>query len=199
MAKPKAFCPVPGCKGVLEPGKKDGITVEWCRACERRISQLQALHDARTQTTPAPAAKEIDEARLMKLVQARCWNLSQCAKHTRRGMNLIRHAIRSGALPSARIGRYSIVPKAAAEAWGKAYKRRSPGEARMKAAIAELPRSAAEAITVPQWAKRAKRSEQTLAAWTRNHRADARLKRVPVFSEQDRPTIAYWWQEATNA
>lgn len=201
MAKTFKPCTVPECKGVLEPGTRDGKLVEWCRACERRIAQLRALHESRAQAAPppAPALKDVSEAQLMKLVQQRCWNLTQCAKGTRRSMNLIREAIKAGDLPAAKIGRYALVSKAAAEAWGKAYKRRYPENPATAQTIAALPRSAAEAITIDEWATRAKRSKATIATWSLNHRKDARLQRAAVFSSKGRPTVAYWWREATNA
>jgi len=41
-------CSVPGCTGRLEWGQRpDGSAAQWCRACERRIPQLAALHGVR--------------------------------------------------------------------------------------------------------------------------------------------------------
>lgn len=192
-------CPVPRCKGTLEPGTRAGKPAEWCRACERRIAQLEALHEARTRDASEPAAKAMTEAQLMKLVQERCWNLGQCSKATRRSINLIRHAMRSGQIPSARIGRYHILPKASSAAWSKAYVRRTGPSKLHLATVAALPREASEALTLGGLARRAKRSRTGVAAWERANRKDPRLQRVPVFDEKQRPVVGYWWKEAANA
>lgn len=190
--------PAPRCKGVLEPGKRDGVALSWCRACERRIEQLAALH-ARLEAMPAAAprgAADVTDAQLVKLVAERCCNLTEAEERTKRGANTLRYAIQSKALPSAILGRLHVIPILSLMAWSASYSRRPSSDRRSREIIASLPRSAAEAVTLEAWAARAKRSESTLSAWSRKHRAA--LQRTPALNANGRPILTLWWKEASR-
>lgn len=200
MARPQTPCAVPGCKGVMEPGKRDGATVAWCRACERRIAQLQSVR-AQLEARPAAASVgvgDVTDAQLVKLVAERCCNLTGAETRTKRGANTLRYAIQSKALPSALLGRLHVIPIGALMAWSASYKRRPQSERRSREIIASLPRTEAEAVSLDAWAERAKRSTGTLGAWARNNSKDARLQRTAVLGKGARPVLAYWWKEATR-
>lgn len=194
--RPLKPCSVPSCKGHLELGKHpDGSEHEWCVVCERRISQLAALH-ARP---PAPTVGEITDAQLMKLVQARGWNLSQAHKATKRSANLLTHAVKAGQIPSARIGRYTIIPRAAATEWAKNYQRKTSVSQTGLAYIAALPREEAKALTVNEWAAKVDKSPATLSVWVCDRRKDARLQVKAVLDPGRRPVRAFWWKEEAHA
>lgn len=199
MARPQTPCAVPGCKGVLETGKRDGATVAWCRACERRIAQLQSLRE-KLEATPVASGRggEVTDAQLVKLVAERCCNLTGAETRTKRGANTLRYAIRSKALPSALLGRLHVIPIGALMAWSASYQRRPVSERRSREIIASLPRTEAEAVSLDAWAVRAKRSTGTLGAWARNNAKDSRLQRTAVLGKGARPVLAYWWKEATR-
>ncbi len=197
MAKrPVKLCSVPGCKGHLELGKhSDGSEHEWCVVCERRIAQLAAVH-ARP---PAPSISDITDAQLMKLVQARGWNFSQAHKATKRSINLLTHAVKSGQIPSARIGRYTVIPRAAATEWAKKYQRRNPISHAALAYVAALPRDEAKALTIEEWAAKVEKMPATLSTWAQVHLKDARLQVKAVLGPGRRPLRAYWWKEGADA
>lgn len=197
MAKrPVKLCSVPGCKGHLELGKhSDGSEHEWCVVCERRIAQLAAVH-ARP---PAPTIGDITDAQLMKLVQARGWNFSQAHKATKRSINLLTHAVKAGQIPSARIGRYTIIPRAAAAEWAKNYQRKLPVSQAALDYIAALPREESRALTIAEWARKVKKAPATLSVWAHDHRRDVGLQVKAVLSTGRRPVLAYWWKESPNA
>lgn len=201
MARPPHKpCCVPGCKGALEKGTRDGIAVEWCRACERRIAQLDALH-ARLQGSPAGSAahaENVTDAQLVQLVQTRCCNLTGAETRSKRGANTLRYAIKSKAFPSAILGRLHVIPIGALMQWSASYVRRPSTDRRSREIAASLPRTAAEAVSLEAWAPRAKRSTSTLGAWARKHAKDARLQRAATFGKGGRPVLAYWWKEVTR-
>lgn len=197
MARPQTPCAVPGCKGVMETGKRDGATVAWCRACERRIAQLQSLRE-KLEATPVASGRggEVTDAQLVKLVAERCCNFTGAETRTKRGANTLRYAIRSKALPSALLGRLHVIPIGALMAWSASYQRRPVSDRRSREIIASLPRSAAEAVTLEAWAARAKRSESTLSAWSRKPRPA--LQRTPALNANGRPILTFWWKEASR-
>jgi len=200
MARVQTPCTVPGCKGVMETGKRDGATVAWCRACERRIAQLQSLRE-KLEATPVASGRggEVTDAEIVKLVAERCCTLTGAEQKTKRGANTLRYAIRSKALPSAILGRLHVIPIGALMAWSASYQRRPVSERRSREIIASLPRTAAGAISLEAWATRAKRSPGTLGAWARNNKQDVRLQRASVIDAAGRPVLAFWWKEATEA
>ena len=189
-------CSVPSCKGHLELGKHpDGSEHEWCVVCERRISQLAALH-ARP---PAPTVGEITDAQLMKLVQARGWNFSQAHKATKRSVNLLTHAVKAGEIPSARIGRYTIIPRAAATEWAKHYQRKNSVSQAALTYVSALPRDEAKALTIEEWAAKVEKMPATLSTWAHEHLKDARLQVKAVLGPGRRPIRAFWWKDGADA
>lgn len=198
MGRPVTPCAVPGCKGRLERGKHpDGETREWCAVCERRILQLRAIHDPPPAPPVSLAPREISDAQLMQLVQERTWNLSQAAKATKRGMNLLRAAVKAGDIPAATIGRYAILPRGATEQWATEFRRKTKLSKEL-AVLAALPRSAAKAVTIAQWARAVQLSEATVHRWAKLNRKRPEVQTAAkVWGE--RAVLVYWWQEGTHA
>lgn len=201
MGRPQIPCQVPGCKGRIERGKHpSGAVLEWCATCERRLLQLEALQAKLATVAPAAAAtsRTLSDAELLAQVAARCLTLKRLAKKLRRGVNGVLHAAKTHQIPSLVFGRTRILPVASAQAHFDAIPRRFRVQEAGRAIIAALPRSAREAIPARELARRAGRSEKSIHVWVSNQRKRPELRRVPSLTPDQRPVLAYWWQEADH-
>ena len=207
MARPKPPCPVPSCKGSLEPGKKDGKVVEFCPVCERRIHQLAALHKRLAAATEAPAARpgaaaptvdgqSMDDAALIALVRERFLPLKSAARDVKRGLNLLREAVEGGEILCLRLSaRFFLVSRAGALAWAAS---RPPRY--LASVIAEaLPRTPLQAVTAEELAARAKLPKQSVYTWLSRAKDEKRLQITAKLNARQVAARAYWWQEAPHA
>lgn len=206
MARPKAPCPVPGCKGSLEPGKKDGKPVEYCPVCERRIHQLAALHKKLAEAEngrSAPASRGVqvdrqalDDAALIALVRERFLTLKSAARDVKRGLNLLREAVEGGEILCLRLSaRFFLVSRAGALAWAAS---RPPRY--LASVIAEaIPRTPLQAVTAEELAALAKVPKHSVYTWLSRAKDEKRLQVTAKLNARQVAARAYWWQEANNA
>lgn len=204
-------CDVPGCKGQLEPGSRDGRATAWCRTCERRLAQLTALHEKVRALEAAPpsaprgapvtpvTAPSLSDADLLRLIGARVLTLQGAVALTKRSWNILSSAAKRNEIPYVRLGRVWLFGHESLVAWNATWKRRTPELPATRELIAALPREEAKAIPVASWAKRAKRTPEAVALWQRKHLTEQRLRRRAALDGKGRAVTLFWWQEATDA
>ncbi len=203
MARPNAPCPVPGCKGSLEAGKREGRTVEWCRVCERRIPQLQALHARLSEVSgtasPRATAGDISDAQLLTLVEQRCIPQLAAAKVSGHSLNTVMEAARAGQIPMVRFGRVLLFGRASLKAWGKTWVRKPIVSKATREIVAVLPRREDAAISEVELVSRAKRTTPAVQQWCAKNLRNPQLRRVPALNDKGRAVTLFWWQEANGA
>lgn len=199
-------CDVPGCKGQLEPGSRDGRSTAWCRTCERRLAQLASLHEKvrALETAPGRAtaepARTLTDAELLILVGQRVLTMQGAAALTKRSLNILTAAAKRNEIPHLRLGRVWLFGRDSLVAWNAIWKRRTPELPATRELIAALPREEAKAIAVASWAKRAKRTPKAVSLWQRKHLAEPRLRRRATLDAKGRAVTLFWWhEEAPNA
>lgn len=206
MARPKPPCPVPGCKGSLEPGKKDGKAVEFCPVCERRIHQLAALHKklayaeqgrASRSTTAAPVDLEaLDDRQLLALVRERLVMFNQAVRESKRGANAVRAGIAANEILTMPLNsRILLISRASLLSWAAS---RPPRYLTSVIGVA-IPRAANAAMTAEEIAVIADVPKASVYNWLTRAKEDKRLQRVAKLNAREVPVRAYWWQEGPNA
>lgn len=193
-------CTVPGCRGTIEAGSRDGQLVEWCQVCERRILQLQQRNrqvvELEARLAAPPASGPLSDATLLELVPQRLALARHVGRLVRRSSNALTHAIRQGEIAHVRIGRIVLVSLEAAKRWSAAQPRRGEITRTDRTIVPVLPRDPAGALTVGEIAERTGLRPSSVAFWASRTRAKGRpLQRVPAFGASGRPEVRYWWQE----
>lgn len=204
MGRAQTPCPVPRCKGVLEPGKRDGVALYWCRACERRIEQLDALHQKLAAMPTAGQAKsitglaELSDAALLKAVAKQVVNMKDAAELAGRSMNVVSDAIVAGQLPAARIGRMLLLGRRSVTAWAGEWKRRHVILPQTRAYIDNLPRAADAAISADDFAARVAKRPVAVQQWIAAHKDNPRLKCRAALDTRRKAVVLYWWDETAT-
>jgi len=204
MARPGAQpCPVPGCKGCLEPGTRAGKALAWCRVCERRIQQLQQLHEklaameeARPIARAGKSAADLSDAELLQVVAKQVVNMKDAAELAGRSMNVVSDAIVAGQLPAARIGRMLLLGRRTVTAWGNEWKRRGIMLPTTSQYLDNLPRVSDDAITADDFAARVHKRPAAVQQWLSAHKDNPRLKRRATLDARQNAVVLYWWDEA---
>lgn len=198
-------CMVPGCRGLLETGTRDGRLVDWCPVCERRILQLRMrerqVAELEARLATPPASGPLSDAALLDLLQQRFTLARDVGRMVKRSTNAVTHAIRQGAIAHLRIGRVVLVSREAAKQWSAAAPRRGDDTRLLRTIVPVLARDPSGALTAPEIAERTGLSRSSVAQWTVKQRAKGkRLQRRPDFTASGKLTVRYWWQEeAPNA
>ncbi len=199
-------CDVPGCKGQMEPGSRDGRTTAWCRTCERRLAQLTALHEkvraleAAPARVPAAAAPTMSDGELLGIIAQRVVTLRGAVALTRRGLNSLYDGARRQEIPYLQFGRVWFFGRESLLAWSATRGRDRRVMPATREIIAALPREEARAISQDTWASSAQRTTHAIALWQRKHVRDPRLRRRATLDAKGRAVTLFWWQEdAPNA
>lgn len=192
-------CMVPGCRGLLETGTRDGRLVDWCPVCERRILQLRmrerqvAELEARLATPPASGPLSDDE--LLALIPQRFMSAKACARSTRRSSNVTTAAIKTGEIHHVRLGRLILVSRASAKAWAASWTRRRAEGSRTRKVLAVLPREASAALGVREIAEACQLSPGAVSQWASAQKGRRELQRVAALDARGKPILRFWWQE----
>lgn len=205
MARLGASCPVPRCKGRLELGTQDRKTVEWCPVCERRILQLEQLHQklaamevAQPIARAGKSGAELSDAELLALVTKHLVNQQDAAKLAGRSMNLVSDAIVSGQLPAARLGRMLLLGRRSVTAWAGEWTRRGLILPTTRQYLDNLPRVPDDAITADDFAQRVHKRPIAVQQWLAAHKDNPRLKRRATLDARQRAVVLYWWDETAT-
>lgn len=191
-------CDVPRCKGQLEPGMRDGRSTAWCRVCERRLLQVEALHEKVRGLEAAPQAsapRVPTDAELLALVKARVVHLNGAAAITNRSLNIIVEAAKHGAVPSVLLGRWRLFGRESLLAWNKGWQRKTCHAPVLAEYAAALPRDESKAVDVGALATRLKRSREAVQQWTARHLKHPQLRRRAALDQKGRAITLFWWQE----
>lgn len=206
MARPNPPCTVPGCKGSLEPGKKDGKAVEFCPVCERRIHQLAALHKkiadaeqgtASRETKAAPVDLEaLDDRQLLALVRKRTMLFKEAVRESRRGANAVREALTQDRIVAWPLNaRMCLISRQSLRAWIAQH----PPRYLTSIIVAAVPRDASAARTAREIAAASGVAKTSVYTWLSRAKQETRLQRLAKLNENGEPVLAYWWQEGPNA
>lgn len=167
------YCRVPGCHGVLQfDTDGNGRLVTWCKACEKRVEQLQALLATRRAPPPAPQPPSpLSNEELLAQLRERFVTISEAAALLNQSKYAVTSRVTAGSLESTSFCTLRLIPRAALESvrWYKHTARE---------VLAALPTTAATALSCRELSDALERDPAVIATTVHKLHVRGRIVRV---------------------